>query len=56
MAKKIPPSGWRPDRGEGNSKHFNYTTLWPCLQAIDTILPPCPAQADTILQEVVAWT
>ena len=56
MAKKIPPSGWRPDRGEGNSKQLNYITLWSCLRAIDTILPPCLAQADTLLREVVAWT
>ena len=56
MAKKIPPSGWRPERGKGNFKRFNYITLWSCLQTFDTILPPCLAQADTLIREVVAWT
>jgi hypothetical protein len=53
MAKKIPPTGWRPVRGEGNSKRLNYTTLWFYLQAADDLLLPCLALADTFLREVV---
>ena len=56
MTKKIPPTGWRPDRGGETLKRLNYTTLWSYLQAVDTILSPYLALADTILREVRAWT
>ena len=56
MTKKIPPTGWRPVRGGNNSKRLYNTTLWPHLQAVDSLLLPFLIITDQVFREVVAWT
>ena len=54
MTKKIPPTGWRPVRGGNTSKRPYTTTLWPYLQAVDSILLPILIITDQVFREVLA--
>ena len=53
MSKKIPPPGWRPDRGKKQSNRPVYTTTCLFLQSLDGILPCLLALLDC-LREVAA--
>ena len=53
MAKKIPPTGWRPGRGGKTLKRLKYTTLWSYLQAIEGHLLLLLIFIDRVVKEVM---